>query len=165
MKLEREIGRLLIRKGLTLATAESCTGGLIAHRITGVPGSSAYFERGFVVYSNRSKIEELGVKAATIKRCGAVSPEVVRAMAEGAREAAGAGCAIAVTGIAGPISDESEKPVGLVYIAACVAARAGGGSSRNPVAVEKHNFKGTRLQIKKQSAEAALALLLKVLRA
>ena len=169
MKLEREIGKLLIRKGLTLATAESCTGGLIAHRITGVPGSSAYFELGFVTYSNRSKTEELGVKAATIKRCGAVSPEVARAMAEGARKAAGAGCSIAVTGIAGPISDESEKPVGLVYIAACVAAsisdRTGGGSSRNHVVVEKHNFRGTRFQIKKQSAEAALALLLKILKA
>jgi nicotinamide-nucleotide amidase len=156
MKPEREIGILLRRGGLTLATAESCTGGLIAHRITNVPGSSEYFERGFVVYSNRSKTELLDVKPALIKRHGAVSSEVARAMAAGARAASGASYGLAVTGIAGPVTDESQKPVGLVYIAVCDR----GGSA----AVERRHFGGTRLQIKKQSAEAALALLLKRIR-
>jgi PncC family amidohydrolase len=153
MKPEREIGRLLTDRGLTLATAESCTGGLIAHKITNVPGSSNYFERGFIVYSNESKTELLGVKPGAIKRFGAVSREVARAMAVGAKEASGANFGLAVTGIAGPTADESKKPVGLVCIAVC----APDGS----VAVEEHHFKGTRIQIKKQSAEGALRLLIR----
>ena len=155
MKPEREAGTLLIRRGLTLAIAESCTGGLIAHRITNVPGSSAYFDRGFVVYSNNAKIELLGIEASLIKESGAVSDKVAQAMAEGARRASGADVGLAVTGIAGPISDESKKPVGLVYI----AATANDGST----IVQKHQFSGTRLQIKKQTAEGALALLVKML--
>ena len=155
MKLEREIGVSLARRGLRLATAESCTGGLIAHRITNVAGSSDYFERGFVVYSNRSKKELLGVHTSLIEAHGAVSREVALAMAEGARKASGADVALAVTGIAGPISDESKKPVGLVYVAVCALD--------GPAVVEEHNFDGTRLQIKKQSAEAALALLMQTL--
>jgi nicotinamide-nucleotide amidase len=155
MKPEREAGKLLMRRGLTLATAESCTGGLIAHRITNVPGSSGYFDRGFIVYSNNSKTELLGVKTSLIEKRGAVSREVAQAMAEGARKASGAGVGLAVTGIAGPISDDSQKPVGLVYIAVSVA--------KGPVAAEKHRFSGTRLQIKKQSADAALALLIEIL--
>ena len=155
MKLEQKIGKILARRGLRLATAESCTGGLIAHRITNVPGSSGYFDRGFVVYSNLAKTEMLGVEASLIEERGAVSREVARAMAEGARKASGADVALAVTGIAGPISDDSEKPVGLVYIALSTAG--------SPSVVGKHNFSGARLQIKKQSAEAALALLLETL--
>jgi nicotinamide-nucleotide amidase len=157
MKPKREAGKVLVSRGLTLATAESCTGGLIAHTITNVPGSSAYFDRGFIVYSNSAKIELLGVEAALISECGAVSSEVAQAMAEGARRTSGADVGLAVTGIAGPISDESKKPVGLVYI----AASAGDGST----VVERHQFSGTRLQIKKQSADAALALLVKTLSA
>jgi nicotinamide-nucleotide amidase len=155
MKPEREAGKLLIRRGLTLATAESCTGGLIAHRITNVPGSSGYFDRGFIVYTNTAKVELLGVKASLIERRGAVSREVAQAMAEGARTASGAGVGLGVTGIAGPISDDSRKPVGLVYIAVSVA----GGSA----ATREHRFSGTRLQIKRQSADAALALLVEIL--
>ena len=146
-----------MRRGLTLVTAESCTGGLIAHRITNVPGSSGYFDRGFIVYSNNSKTELLGVKTSLIKRCGAVSREVAQAMAEGARTASGAGVGLAVTGIAGPVSDESQKPVGLVYIAVSIA--------NSTAAVREHRFSGTRLQIKKQSAGAALALLIETLEA
>lgn len=156
MKPEREIGELLARDGLTLATAESCTGGLIAHRITNVPGSSNYFERGFVVYSNRSKTELLGVEPGLIKRHGAVSSRVARAMAVGAKKASGASFSLGVTGIAGPVTEESRKPVGLVYVAVCAVD----GS----VLTEKYNFKGTRLQIKKQSADAALRLLAKMLK-
>ncbi|RJP71995.1 MAG: CinA family protein [Candidatus Abyssobacteria bacterium SURF_17] len=155
MKPEREIGVVLKRLGLSLAVAESCTGGLISHRITNVPGSSNYFERGFVVYSNFSKTELLGVGQRTLERHGAVSKEVARQMALGARRAAGTDFATGVTGIAGPVSDESHKPVGLVYVAVC--------GPDGPVWVRKHHFKGTRLQIKKQSAHAALSLLLHLL--
>lgn len=153
MNIERKLGSLLIKHKLTLAVAESCTGGLIAHRITNVPGSSNYFERGIVAYSNRSKIEVLGVKPELLNRHGAVSRQVARAMAVGARNVSGASVGLAVTGIAGPVSDESHKPIGLVYIAVCNPA----GS----VSVEEHRFEGTRLQIKKKTAEAALLLLIK----
>ncbi len=156
MKPEHEIGKLLKERGLTLATAESCTGGLIAHRITNVPGSSAYFERGFITYSNRSKTELLGIEPSLLERYGAVSGEVAEAMAAGARNASGAGIGLAVTGIAGPVSDESKKPVGLVYIA--VSPEDG------TAVVHENNFKGPRLKIKNQSAEAALALLLQTLK-
>lgn len=156
MKPEQDLGKLLTRKGLTVATAESCTGGLVAHRITNVSGSSNYFERGFVVYSNQAKNELLGVGLRLLKKHGAVSKEVVRAMAVGAKKASGASVGLGVTGIAGPISDESKKPVGLVYMAAC--------GPKGSILLEKHNFKGTRLQVKKQSAEAALKLLLKAVK-
>lgn len=156
MEPEREIGRLLMRRGLTLAIAESCTGGLIAHRITNVPGSSDYFERGYVVYSNRSKTEMLGVEPDLIEEYGVVSRHVACAMAVGAKEASGAGVGLGVTGIAGPVTDESQKPVGRVYIAAC--------NSAGSVHVARYNFCGTRLQIKKHSADAALALLIKALK-
>ena len=156
MELEGEIGKLLTERGLTLATAESCTGGLIAHRITNVPGSSDYFERGFITYSNHSKTELLGVEPSLLERCGAVSGEVAEAMAVGARNALGAGIGLAVTGIAGPVTDESRKPVGLVYIAVCL--------NDGSVVVGEYKFKGARLHIKNQSAEAALALLLRTLK-
>lgn len=151
MKIERQIGALLTKAGLTLAVAESCTGGLISHQITNVPGSSNYFERGFITYSNRAKTELLGVEPELIERYGAVSPEVAREMAIGARMAAGTDIGIGITGIAGPVSDDSRKPVGLVYIAAC--------SLDGSVQVQQHNFTGTRLRIKKLSAKAALDLL------
>jgi PncC family amidohydrolase len=150
MKPEREIGIILRKAGRRLVTAESCTGGLIAHRITNVPGSSDYFERGYVVYSNKSKTELLGVGADLLGRVGAVSAEVALAMAEGACRVSGAGVCVAVTGIAGPTRDQSAKPVGLVYIAVC---------GQEGVRVEEHHFRGSRLQVKKQSAERALQML------
>jgi nicotinamide-nucleotide amidase len=107
----------LKRRGLTLATAESCTGGLLASRITDVPGASEVFHEGFVTYSNTAKIELLGVPAKFIESHGAVSPEVARAMAEGAQKRAKADFALALTGIAGPGGGCAEKPVGLLYIA------------------------------------------------
>jgi nicotinamide-nucleotide amidase len=109
-------------KGLTLATAESCTGGLIAGLITSVGGSSDVFEAGFVTYSNRAKSRMVGVPAALVERVGAVSEEVARAMAEGALDASEADIAVAVTGIAGPGGGSAEKPVGLVH---CAVARRG----------------------------------------
>jgi nicotinamide-nucleotide amidase len=107
----------LRRRGLTLATAESCTGGLLASRITDVPGASEVFHEGFVTYSNTAKTQILGVPAKFIESHGAVSPEVARAMAEGAQKRAKADFALSLTGIAGPGGGSAEKPVGLIYIA------------------------------------------------
>lgn len=117
MTLEEIIGHLMRDKGFKLAIAESCTGGLIANRITDVAGSSEYFERGYVTYSNSSKAQELGVPGDTIVSHGAVSEEVALAMAEGVRKLADTDIGIGVTGIAGPGGGTEEKPVGLVYIA------------------------------------------------
>ena len=113
--------RLLARcrsRGRLLATAESCTGGLIAAYLTEIPGSSDVFERGFVTYSNEAKTEQLGVPAELVARCGAVSEEVARAMAEGALRHSRADVSLAVTGVAGPSGGTAEKPVGLVHLAA-----------------------------------------------
>jgi nicotinamide-nucleotide amidase len=111
-------------KNLHIATAESCTGGLIASLLTAIPGSSDVFERGFVTYSNQAKEDMLGVPGALIRQHGAVSEAVARAMAEGAIRVSAAPLAIAVTGIAGPGGGSDEKPVGLVYIAASRAGEA-----------------------------------------
>ncbi|EAS50309.1 competence/damage-inducible protein [Aurantimonas manganoxydans SI85-9A1] len=105
------------KAGLTIATAESCTGGLIAAALTDIAGSSAVLERGYVTYSNAAKVEMIGVDAATLAEHGAVSEPVACEMAEGARRASGAGVAISVTGIAGPGGGSAEKPVGLVHFA------------------------------------------------
>lgn len=118
-------------KNLMLATAESCTGGLVASLLTSIAGSSAVFERGFVTYSNDAKVESLGVDAAIIAAFGAVSAETARAMAEGALAHADAHIAVAVTGIAGPDGGSPEKPVGLVYF---------GCGSRDALLVEERRF-------------------------
>ncbi len=115
-ELEQVVARLLRDRGLTVAVAESCSGGLVAHRLTNVAGSSRYFERGVVAYSNRAKTETLGVPADLVAARGAVSPEVARAMAEGVRRLAGTDFGIGITGIAGPDGGTPEKPVGLTYI-------------------------------------------------
>lgn len=117
MTLEEEIVTRLAQKGLTLTTAESCTGGLVAKRLTDVSGASAVFHGGAVTYSNRLKTKWLGVKEDTLRQFGAVSEQTAREMAQGARRFAEADLAVAVTGIAGPNSDDTENPVGLVYIA------------------------------------------------
>lgn len=114
----------LTARGLKLATAESCTGGLIAAALTEIAGSSSVVERGFVTYSNEAKIEMLGVDAATLAAHGAVSRETAREMAQGAVSRSNADFAVAVTGIAGPSGGTAEKPVGLVHLAA--AGRQGG---------------------------------------
>lgn len=117
MKLEEKVVKLLKEKNLTFTCAESCTGGLIAKRITDVSGSSSVFECGIVSYSNRIKHEILGVKTQTLDTYGAVSEECAREMVRGVLALTGADIAVAVTGIAGPSSDGTDKPVGLVYIA------------------------------------------------
>lgn len=131
-----------------LATAESCTGGWIAQAVTTVPGASAWFERGFVVYSNAAKEELLGVRPATLAAHGAVSEETVREMAEGALERSRAQVAVAVSGIAGPTGGTPEKPVGTVCLA--WAVRSG------PTRVETRRFSGDREAVRRQAVEAAL---------
>jgi len=139
-------------QGLRLATAESCTGGLIAAALTDIAGSSDVFDRGFVTYADDAKIQILGVSEALIARHGAVSEPVARAMAEGALGAAGADVTIAVTGIAGPGGGTAAKPVGLVHFA---AARAGGATLH-----ERRELDGDRTAVRTAAVEAALTLLL-----
>jgi nicotinamide-nucleotide amidase len=122
--MESVVGQELANRGLTIATAESCTGGLIAERLTDVPGSSAYFLGGVVSYSNEAKTAMLGVPAAVIESEGAVSEASVRAMAEGVRERFGSDFGIATSGISGPGGGTPEKPVGLVWIALATADSA-----------------------------------------
>ena len=137
--------------GLTVAVAESSTGGLIGSMITDQPGSSAYFAGGVIAYSNEVKEKQLGVSADLIQRVGAVSREVAEAMAEGARERLGTSLAVAVTGIAGPDADGSAKPVGLTYIAV---------ASEGRVLAHEFNFKGDRISNRRQAAAEALRLLI-----
>lgn len=146
-EMEEVVGRLLRQRGHTVAVAESCTGGLILQRLTEVPGSSDYVDRGFVTYSNRSKTELLGVPPALIEARGAVSPEVAVAMAEGARDRAGSHYAVAVTGIAGPSGGSREKPVGLVYV---------GLAHRDRSWAERFWFSGSRSRIRWAASQAAL---------
>jgi nicotinamide-nucleotide amidase len=145
--LESAVGKLLKRRGLTLAVAESCTGGLIGERITRVPGSSAYYLGGVVSYSNEVKQRLLGVSGATLRRHGAVSAQVARAMASGVLRALGSDLGAAVTGIAGPSGGTRAKPVGLVY--AAVAGPWG-------VRVQENRFGGTREDIRNRAAQTAL---------
>ncbi len=139
------------RAGIRLATAESCTGGLIAATLTAVPGSSDVVERGFVTYSNEAKTELLGVPAELIAAHGAVSEPVARAMAEGALIHARADVAVAVTGIAGPGGGTPNKPVGLVHIACARTNRT--------TLHERHVFAGDRSTIRMRAVEAAFALI------
>lgn len=154
-RLEEVIGELLTLRNETLALAESCTGGLVGDTITNVPGSSSYFLRGYVVYSNEAKMSDLGVQEETLRAYGAVSAETAREMADGVRKRANTDYGVAITGIAGPDGGTAEKPVGLVYISL---------ASRGNTIVERHQFSGSRLQIKQRSAQAALTLLWKELR-
>ena len=149
--MEEVVGRLLKREGLTIAVAESCTGGLIGHRLTQVPGSSTYVDRGAICYSNRAKTEMLGVPVELIEKHGAVSHEVAAAMAKGIRERAGVSVGLSVTGIAGPGGATETKPVGLVYVGL-------DGGTRGAFTRE-FRFHGDRSVIKQRSSQAALDLL------
>jgi len=136
---------------LKIATAESCTGGLLAHLLTNISGSSEYFDRGIVSYSNHAKQELLDVSEKTIQEYGAVSIQTAKAMANGIREKSNVNIGISITGIAGPTGGTKEKPVGLVYI--------GIADSKN-VYVKKFLFSGSRLQNKESTCNAALKMLL-----
>jgi len=138
---------LLEAKKWTVATAESCTGGMIAAAITSVAGSSSYYDRGFVTYSNEAKIEMLNVQPMTLDRFGAVSEQTARLMARGAYAHSLANIAVSVTGIAGPGGGTDEKPVGLVYI---------GLSTDNHAEVHKYIFDGDRASVRAQTAEKAI---------
>lgn len=145
--LETVVGRLLAERRESLVTAESCTGGLLAERITRVPGSSAYFLGAAVTYSNEQKARQLGVSGTTLAEHGAVSEPVARAMADGARERLGGDWAVAITGIAGPGGGSPDKPVGTIHLA---WAGPGGTSHR------RVRFLGSRERIRKLSAQVAL---------
>lgn len=148
--LEEVVGKLLRERGWTLAMAESCTGGLIGHRITDVPGSSEYYLGSVTAYAYEAKEVLLGVRHRTLYELGAVSPETALEMARGVRRVLHADVGVGVTGIAGPGGGTPEKPVGLVYVA--LAAPDGEW-------VEEHVWEGDRSTNKALTAEAALALL------
>ncbi len=139
------------RAGLKVATAESCTGGMIAATLTEIPGSSEVLERGFVVYSNAAKYELLGVPQQTIERYGAVSAEVAAGMVEGALARSPADIAVAVTGIAGPGGATAGKPVGLVFLA---VGKRGGAPQ-----IERHHYSGDRQEVRIASTRRALELI------
>ena len=150
----RTVATLLTRRQQKLATAESCTGGLIAGALTALPGSSTWFERGWVTYSNAAKTEELGVDAALIAQHGAVSAAVAMAMAAGARRTARTDYALSVTGIAGPDGGTPEKPVGTVCF---------GWATPTETHIETQHFNGNRQQVRELSVAHALAGLIALL--
>jgi nicotinamide-nucleotide amidase len=149
--LQEAVGRLLIDARATLATAESCTGGLLGKRITDVAGSSRYYIGGFVTYSNEAKVRDLGIAPALIEQHGAVSEPVARAMAEGAMQRCGADCALSITGIAGPEGGTPDKPVGTVWIA--LARRNGQTQAR------LHRIPESRAVVRDRATKAALNML------
>jgi nicotinamide-nucleotide amidase len=154
MEVLNKVSDELKKKHLTLATAESCTGGLLAHLLTNISGSSEYFDRGIISYSNESKTELLDVPENLLKKYGAVSEQVAAAMAEGIRTHAGVDIGVSTTGIAGPTGGTKDKPVGLVYI---------GIATRESVVVKRFLFSGDRPQNKEQACDAALTFLLETL--
>ncbi len=152
--LAEKVGDLLRGANFSLSVAESCTGGLLSNLITNVSGSSDYFDRGFVTYSDNAKIELLGVLNCSLLDFGAVSRVVAEQMAEGARRNSGTDIGISTTGFAGPTGGTTEKPIGLVFI---------GIATSDGVVSEKFNFSGDRLDVKRQTAEQALDLLFQFL--
>ncbi len=146
--LAEKVGEDLMRQGLQLAVAESCTGGGVAYSVTAVVGSSRWFERGYTTYSNAAKMEMLGVQASTLDRYGAVSEATVREMAEGALARSHAQVTVAITGIAGPGGGSLEKPVGSVWLAWSKLGR--------PTRTRLAHFLGDRDAVRRQAVEAAL---------
>jgi len=146
--LAADLGRLLAARGAYAATAESCTGGLVAGAITAIAGSSGWFDRGFITYTNEAKVDLLGVDPDTLARNGAVSETIARAMAEGALRASRADLAVAVTGVAGPAGGSVAKPVGTVCFA--WAMRDG------PTTAATHHFPGERGAVRRASVAVAL---------
>ncbi len=149
--LKQRLIALLKEKNLTLSTAESCTGGMIGACLTSIPGISAHYGYGFVTYSNEAKQKLIGVKAATLEKYGAVSPEVALRMAEGALEVSGADMAVSVTGIAGPDGGTALKPVGLVYV---------GFAKGEKRLFKKLNLSGNRDTVRLQTVKNVLELII-----
>ncbi|MGN0482970.1 MAG: CinA family protein [Lachnospiraceae bacterium] len=152
MAIEERAAELLEKNHLTISTAESCTGGLIAGTLVNVAGISSYFNEGYVTYANAAKEKLLHVSHETLEKYGAVSPQTAEEMARGCAAAAGSNIGIASTGIAGPDGGTAEKPVGLVYIGCCLDG---------DVTVEKHIFNGDRQTVRAQAVEAALQLVVR----
>ena len=153
--LAGEMAALLADKKITVAVAESCTGGALCQALTDIPGSSAWFDRGFITYSNQAKVEMLGVSSTLLEQYGAVSFETARAMVEGVHGRSNAELAIAITGIAGPDGGTAEKPVGTVFF--------GIGQKGQAVKIDKRRFKGDRNEVRARSVEFVLKALLKTL--
>jgi nicotinamide-nucleotide amidase len=154
IKLLNKVSDELKKQRLTIATAESCTGGLLAHTLTNISGSSTYFDQGVITYSNRAKTIVLGVSEGLLKQYGAVSEQTAEIMAKAIREYAAVDVGISTTGIAGPTGGTKEKPVGLVYI---------GISTKKKVIVKQFLFSGDRLANKDCTCNAALELLLETI--
>jgi nicotinamide-nucleotide amidase len=154
VELIHKLATLLLDANFKVCTAESCTGGLIAKSMTDLAGSSAWFERGYVTYSNESKVDMLGVSESVIEQYGAVSEPVAIAMAAGALKHSHAGCSIAVTGVAGPAGGSDEKPVGTVWIAI---------ASQNQTWAQKFLFDGDRENIRLKTMESAVVQLLHII--
>ena len=152
MRLEQKVLKKFIQRAKTLAIAESCTGGLIGDRLTNMAGASAFFLLGIIAYDNAAKTKILGVPSVLFKKYGAVSKPVASAMAQGVRKILKTDYGLGLTGIAGPGGATRTKPVGLVFIAV---------STKQKTIVKKFLFKGTRLAIKKEAAQAALKMLAK----
>jgi len=149
--IEDEVSKALLEMEMTIAVAESCTGGLLAHRLTSSPGSSAYFRCGLVTYSNEAKMQFLGVDGANLELYGAVSEQTVTTMAEGVRMVCGTNLGLAVTGIAGPDGGSEEKPVGLIFVGLAIEGQE--------TQWRKHQFSGDRLDNMNDFSDAALELL------
>jgi nicotinamide-nucleotide amidase len=154
IKLVNKVSDELKKHQVTIATAESCTGGLIAHSLTNVSGSSDYFDRGVICYSNTAKIELLGIRVQLLENFGAVSKQVAAAMAKAIQQRSQVDIGIATTGIAGPTGGTKDKPVGLVFI---------GISAKDTVVVKEFLFSGNRLANKDSTCTAALELLLETI--
>jgi len=154
IKLVNKVSDELKKHQVTIATAESCTGGLLAHMLTNVSGSSEYFDRGIISYSNTAKMELLDISAQLLRNYGAVSKQVAAAMAKAIQQGAQVDIGIATTGIAGPTGGTKDKPVGLVYIAI---------STKDTVVVKQFLFSGDRLTNKDSTCTAALELLLEII--
>ena len=149
MLMEKKIAQLLIAQKKTLSVAESCSGGLLCHRLTNIPGSSNFLKLGLVVYSNDAKIKFLKISVPTLNKHGAVSEPIARQMAKNVRKIFQTDFGIAITGIAGPSGGNIRKPVGLTFIAV---------STKKKTVCQKFFFKGNRLNIKSQAATQALKM-------
>ncbi len=154
MTIEKTIGMILARKRQTVCVAESCSGGLLGHRLTNIAGSSEYFNGGVIVYSNAAKTKLLNISPALLKKYGAVSAPVAEKMAKNVRKILRTNFGISITGIAGPSGGTKEKPVGLTFIAVANAKR---------VVCKEFHFKGSRLSIKTCATETALKLLYEII--
>ena len=154
MNLEERLAAALVEQNLTLATAESCTGGGLSHLLTAIPGASVFFIGGVIAYQNDVKIQWLGVPQQTLTHHGAVSSQTAIAMAEGCRNRFKTDVAVSITGIAGPSGGSPQKPVGLVYLAIAVS---------RGTRVTEHRFPGNREQVRDQAIAAALKLILKAI--